>query len=150
MLDQLLLSLKEVCEVLLPIVVVVVLVYLALFLRKLIILLTHTVTLIDDINDKVSRLDHPVETINEICYTIDGVHHASVEGANNFIDYVSHNFQSIIGWFKEVINSRKNNVDVEFENESDSEMQAKANPATDTQGEVKETSQTVTTNSEGE
>ncbi|MBR3839780.1 MAG: hypothetical protein IKM20_01425 [Erysipelotrichales bacterium] len=110
MLDQLLLSLKEVCELLLPVMGVVVLIYLALLFRKLIQLLTKAETLLNNVDNKVTRLEKPLDTVESICGTIDNVHVATVNGVNGAIDYIVHNFSTIMDWFKEVIEKRKGNT----------------------------------------
>ena len=110
MLDQLLLSLKEVCELLLPVMGVVVIIYLALLFRKLIQLLTKAETLLNNVDNKVTRLEKPLDTVESICGTIDNVHVATVNGVNGAIDYIVHNFSTIMDWFKEVIEKRKGNT----------------------------------------
>ena len=120
MLDQLLLSLHDVCEALLPVAGVIVLIYLAIFFKRLISLLKQTENLVNDINTKVEKLEKPLNTVNDLCDTVDNVHHATVSGVNGAIEYIIHNFSQIVGAIKEYIEARKNKTDITFENEPES------------------------------
>lgn len=117
MLDQLLITLRDVCELLLPIIGVAALVYLVIFLRKLVAVMVKAENLLNDVDNKVNQLEKPLETVNSLCGTIDNVHIATVNGVNSAIDYVVRNFSTIVDWVKEVIEKRKANATVHFVNE---------------------------------
>ena len=98
MLDQLLISLKEVCQLLLPVLGAIVLVYLIMFLNKLVKVAAKAEVLLSNVDDKVARLEKPLNTVESLCTTVDGVHEATVNGVNSAIDYLVHNFATVSEW----------------------------------------------------
>lgn len=101
-LDQLLNLTSVVAGKVLPIVGVVALVFLIIFLRKLIVVmisandsLTAMKTTLDTANRQLESLDKPLATINEISDTIDNVHEASRSAVKSLCVAIVENFGSI-------------------------------------------------------
>lgn len=104
MIDELLITLKDICILLLPILGAVVLVYLILILRKLLVTLTKVNQVITNVDGKINQLEAPLNTVTQLSHTIDGVHEASVKGVNSAIEFIVKNMGAISGWFKELMN----------------------------------------------
>lgn len=108
MLDELLIAANKVSSLLLPIVGVIVLVFLAVFLNKLVKLVdglikdlekaSETVNLV---NKSIEKVQVPLDTACKISHTVDSVHDQSVEACKHVVEYASDNFDNV----KEYINN---------------------------------------------
>lgn len=104
-LDQLLTLLSVVAGKVLPIAGVVVLVYLAIFVKRLIALMKSTndaaieahKTLVT-LNKDLEALDKPLKTINELSETVDCIHDASKNAVRYSLSALIENFSAIKDW----------------------------------------------------
>ena len=90
-LDQLLELTSSVASKALPICGVVVLIFLAVFVKHLIVLLKNA-------NDAVVKMSKTLETLNELSETVDCVHEASKHAVRSTLVAVIENFSSIKDW----------------------------------------------------
>lgn len=117
-LDQLLELASNVAEKVLPIMIVVVLVFLAIFVRHLIILLKSAneaaITMkktLDITNKELETLEKPLKTLSELSDTVDCVHEASKHAVRSSLVMVIENFSGIKDWVLQHI--KKENADEE-------------------------------------
>lgn len=104
-LDQLLDLTSNVAIKVLPIAGVVVLIYLAIFVRHLVVLLksantaVHTMSqTLDTANRQLETLDKPLHTLNELSETVDSVHEAGKHAVRTTLVTIIENFSSIKDW----------------------------------------------------
>lgn len=108
MFDTLLVSLKEICVLLLPILGCVILVYLILILRKVLGTLTKLESVITNVDGKITQLEGPLNTFTKLAVTIDGVHDASVRGVNGAVAFLVKHMETITNWFKTLLDEYNN------------------------------------------
>lgn len=104
-LDQLLTLLSVVAGKVLPIAGVVVLIYLAIFVKRLVVLMKTAneaavemkKTLIT-VNKDLESLEKPLNTINELSETVDCIHDASKNAVRYSLTALFENFSSIKDW----------------------------------------------------
>lgn len=111
MFDTLLVSLKDICNLLLPILGCFVLIYLILILKKLLGTITKLESVITNVDSKVTQLEGPLNTVTKLAVTIDGVHDASVRGVNGAIAYLVKHMETITGWFKQLLDEYNESKD---------------------------------------
>lgn len=119
-LDQLLELTSNVAIKVLPIAGVVVLIYLAIFVKHLVVLLksanetvnTMSQTL-DTANRQLETLDKPLNTLSELSDTVDSVHEASKHAVRSTLVTVIENFSSIKEWVLSSIKKEKPAYDEE-------------------------------------
>lgn len=104
-LDQLLDLTSNVAIKVLPIVGVVVLIYLAIFVKHLVVFLksantaAHTMSqTLDTANRQLETLDKPLHTLNELSETVDSVHEAGKHAVRTTLITIIENFSSIKDW----------------------------------------------------
>ena len=104
-LDQLVRLLSEVAKEIIPIAIVAVLIYAALFIRQLIVMLKTTdetmkkaQTTFDIFNKVLEKLYKPLNTINELSETVDNVHEASKQAVMSSLKVILSNINVIKDW----------------------------------------------------
>lgn len=104
-LDQLLELTSSVAGKALPIAGLVVLIFLAIFVKHLIILLKsandaviNMAKTMDTANRQLETLDKPLNTLNELSDTVDCVHEASKNAVRSTLVTIIENFSSIKDW----------------------------------------------------
>ena len=104
-LDQLLELTSSVASKALPICGVVVLIFLAVFVKHLIVLLKNAndavvkmAKTLEPTNRQLETLDKPLNTLNELSETVDCVHEASKHAVRSTLVAVIENFSSIKDW----------------------------------------------------
>lgn len=120
-LDQLLNLCSTVCMKLLPICGVIVLIFLAIFIKHLINVmkqlnemstkLNHTV---DVATRELEGLEKPLQTISELSETIDQVHEASKHAVRSALVTVIDNFSSIKDWVLSHLKKENDEIDEEI------------------------------------
>lgn len=120
-LDQLLNLCSTVCMKLLPICGVIVLIFLAIFIKHLINVmkqlnemstkLNHTV---DVATRELEGLEKPLQTISELSETIDQVHEASKHAVRSALVTVIDNFSSIKDWVLNHLKKENDEIDEEI------------------------------------
>lgn len=116
--DQLLLSLKEFSEILLPTLGALTLIFLIVFLYRLIktlkrvdVTMDHVDQVLNESNDliknvdlKVDQLEKPLETLGFVSTTVDTVNESALGAINSSLKMYSEYSSAILGWvhgFKE-------------------------------------------------
>ena len=104
-LDQLLIFTSNVASLVLPIVGVVILVFLAIFVKRLLAVLKHADEAIvnlnsalDTANKELKALEKPLNTLNELSDTVDCVHEASKQAVRSSMVMVIENLSVIKNW----------------------------------------------------
>lgn len=111
--DNLLLSLKEVSEIILPTLGALVLILVAIFLVHLIktikklnasiegidAVIKDADGLIQNVDGKVTQLDGPLTTLNNVSTTVDTVNNSAVGAVHSAIKFSSQYSDSILNWF---------------------------------------------------
>lgn len=103
MLETLLVSLNEVCILLLPILGAIVLGYLILILHKVSLALTKAETVLTNVDGKINQLEAPLHTMTTLAHTVDDVHAASVRGVNKAISFLVKHMSTITAWLKDLL-----------------------------------------------
>ena len=113
-LDQLLDLTSQVAVKVLPILGVIVLIFLAIFVKHLINVMKsaneaiHAMNqTLDTTNRQLEALDKPLNTLNELSDTVDCVHEASKTAVRSALVTVIENFSSIKDWVLSVVNKDK-------------------------------------------
>lgn len=120
-LDQLLNLCSVVCTKLLPICGVIVLIFLAVFVK-------HLINVMKQLNEMTTKLNHtvevatreletlekPIQTISELSETVDQVHEASKHAVRSALVTVIDNFSSIKEWVTNHLKKEKDDVEVEI------------------------------------
>ncbi len=119
MLDDLLISLKVVCEQILPILGALVLVFLCILLTKLWKLmdsLTNTVNGLDptlkQVNKSIEKAQVPLDTVVKYSHTLDKVHDKTADAFGKAADFASENIDNIKGYVQDKISSGETVVDL--------------------------------------
>lgn len=119
-LDQLLELTSNVAVKVLPIAGVVVLIYLAIFVKHLVVLLKSANDAVnsmsqtlDTANRQLETLDKPLNTLNELSDTVDCVHEASKNAVRSTLVTVIENFSSIKDWILSSVKKDKPAYDEE-------------------------------------
>lgn len=113
-LDQLLDLTSQVATRVLPILGVIVLVFLAVFIKHLITVmkkadaaLSSMKTTMDTTNRQLESLDKPLQTLQEVSDTVDYVHEASKHAVRSGLVCIIDNFSSIKEWATNVGSKKK-------------------------------------------
>lgn len=122
-LDQLLELTSSVSLKVLPILGVIALIFLIIFLKRLVTVVTNAnhavdsmkVTL-DTTNRQLETLDKPLNTISELSDTVDAVHEASKTAVKSAAVAIVENFSTIKDW---ALNKTQKSEDVETSNRSE-------------------------------
>lgn len=120
-LDQLLELTSSVASKALPICGVVVLIFLAVFVKHLIVLLKSANEAVikmsktlDTANKELETLEKPLQTLHELSETVDNVHEASKQAVRSTLVAIIENFSSIKDW---IVSSFKKEEDIDEEDE---------------------------------
>lgn len=104
-LDQLLELTSSVSMKLLPILGVIAFIFLIIFLRRLITIMTNANEAVDSMKDTISMtnhhlesLDKPLQTLNDLSETVDSVHEASKNAVKSALVAIVENFSTIKEW----------------------------------------------------
>ncbi|MEG0736010.1 histidine kinase [Amedibacillus sp. YH-ame10] len=115
-LDQLFELTSQVASTALPILGVIVLIFLAIFVKHLICVMKSANEAVismkktlDTTNRQLETLDKPLNTLNELSETVDCVHEASKTAVRSTIVTVIENFSSIKDWVMSVVSKDKTN-----------------------------------------
>ncbi|MEG0274412.1 MAG: histidine kinase [Longicatena sp.] len=115
-LDQLFELTSQVASTALPIRGVIVLIFLAIFVKHLICVMKSANEAVismkktlDTTNRQLETLDKPLNTLNELSETVDCVHEASKTAVRSTIVTVIENFSSIKDWVMSVVSKDKTN-----------------------------------------
>ncbi|MEG0708747.1 MAG: histidine kinase [Longicatena sp.] len=114
-LDQLFELTSKVAQRALPILGVIVLIFLAVFIKHLINVMKSTndalivmKQTLDTTNRQLETLDKPLHTLNELSETVDCVHDASKNAVRSTLVCVIENFSSIKDWVLSIAKKEKN------------------------------------------
>lgn len=99
--ETVLYGIKDIFLCLLPVAGVIALVYVALFLKKLIETLKEVDKTLVLLDDQVKKLDAPLATVEDLSHTVDEVHHATKDAAKSAAKSASENFTNAKTWINE-------------------------------------------------
>lgn len=113
--DALLKDLQIVCEQLLPIVGTVVLIFLCIFLNKLIKLVISITKTIDNLEGTIKLVDTslekvqtPLDTAVKVSHTVDNVHDTTVENVKKAQEFINENMDNVKNFINEKITKENN------------------------------------------
>ncbi len=126
--DALINELYNVSVQILPILGVVALVFVIVFLRKLILLLndlsetTKKVnTTLDIVDRELNDLQGPINTVVSLSATVDYVHESTIKTAKSMIVYILSNIDTVKNWFMDAMAKYKSNKVDKEEQQNDTE-----------------------------
>lgn len=99
--ETVLYGIKDIFLCLLPVAGVIALVYVALFLKKLIETLKEVDKTLVLLDDQVKKLDAPLATVEDLSHTVDEVHHATKDAAKSAAKSASENITNAKTWINE-------------------------------------------------
>lgn len=128
-LDQLFELTSQVASKALPILGVIVLIFLAIFIKHLINVMKnaneaviHMGKTLDTANRQLESLDKPLHTLNEISDTVDCVHEASKSAVRSTVAMIIENFSSIKDWvYSTVKKDKADTKDATYNNQKEGE-----------------------------
>lgn len=97
--EELFIALSKIANYVLPVLGVILLVYLIYFVRTLIDTLKDLSITLLTTEKEIQKLDGPLNTVNELCKTVDDVHATTKKVANKVSKAVVDNFETVKDWF---------------------------------------------------
>lgn len=110
MVDELFVSLHDFSLVLMPIVGAMVLIYLVVLLRKIISVFSRVDALLTTVDQKVTKLDGPLDTLVRLSRSVDLVHDATFKGIHGFIEFLIGHWDGLNDWFQGVMHKSEEKI----------------------------------------
>lgn len=107
MLDELLSSLHDFSLVVLPILGALVLIYIVVLLRKIISVFSRMDVLLTSVDQKVAKLDGPLDSLVRLSHSVDLVHDATLRGVHGMFQYALTNWGIVSDWFSDLVHKSK-------------------------------------------
>ena len=107
--EGLFVALSKVANYILPVLGVILLVYLIYFVRTLIDTLKDLSITLLTTEKEISKLDGPLNTVNELCKTVDDVHASTKKMANKVSQVIVENFETVKSWFTDINKKEESN-----------------------------------------